>query len=112
MGLVFDAQDCICTHFPSAHDDGFGCTEQGCACLAGWSFDDLFDDLTAQERTTLISKMTSAAVQFRAEYDRLYRTPASVLAGYGISPETGVLVTDWLMAATDIAPIIRELVRT
>ena len=111
MGLVFDAQECSCMHPPSAHDDGFGCTEQGCPCLAGWSFDDLFDNLTAQERTTLISKMTSAAVQFRAEYDRLYRTPASVLAGYGISPETGALVTDWLMAATDIAPIIRELVR-
>lgn len=31
---------CTCDHPASAHDDGFGCTEQRgewpCPCLAGW----------------------------------------------------------------------------
>jgi hypothetical protein len=38
MTVVFDDHECTCEHPPSAHDDGFGCTERGCDCLAGWSF--------------------------------------------------------------------------
>ena len=71
----------------------------------------MFDNLTVTERITLTGKITSAAAQFRAEYDRLYQTPASVLAGYGISPESGVLVSDWLECSRDASEIIRELVR-
>lgn len=31
---------CICEHPDSAHDDGFGCTEPECECLAQWDWVD------------------------------------------------------------------------
>jgi hypothetical protein len=39
MSVMFDAHECTCEHPPTAHDDGFGCTERGCECLAGWRLD-------------------------------------------------------------------------
>jgi hypothetical protein len=36
--IVFDEHLCVCPDAPSLHDDGFGCTVEGCDCLAGWSF--------------------------------------------------------------------------
>lgn len=37
MTIVFDDHLCACPHPPGSHDDGFGCTEEPCPCLAGWS---------------------------------------------------------------------------
>jgi hypothetical protein len=46
--IVFEADLCNCDHAPSAHDDGFGCTEPDCQaegcicpCLAGWAWEDV-----------------------------------------------------------------------
>jgi len=39
MSIIFEDWRCECQHPPSAHDDGFGCTEPGCPCLAGWRFE-------------------------------------------------------------------------
>ena len=33
---VFNEADCICVHDATVHDDGFGCTEPECNCLARW----------------------------------------------------------------------------
>jgi hypothetical protein len=30
---------CTCDHPESWHDDGFGCTEQDCECLASWTIE-------------------------------------------------------------------------
>lgn len=32
----FRDEDCTCDHPAYVHDDGFGCTEEGCTCLADW----------------------------------------------------------------------------
>lgn len=34
----FMDEDCCCQHFANEHDDGFGCTVDGCPCVAGWEF--------------------------------------------------------------------------
>jgi hypothetical protein len=34
--IEFEEERCECYHPPEAHDDGFGCTEEGCPCLAQW----------------------------------------------------------------------------
>ena len=36
MNAVFEDEACTCDHMSYVHDDGFGCTEPGCECLAGW----------------------------------------------------------------------------
>lgn len=35
---VFEEEKCVCDDPWSLHDDGFGCTVAGCACLAGWEW--------------------------------------------------------------------------
>jgi hypothetical protein len=36
---TFNEADCTCEHDATAHDDGFGCTEPECPCLAQWHFE-------------------------------------------------------------------------
>lgn len=34
--IAFSDHECTCDHDSSVHDDGFGCTEPECPCLAGF----------------------------------------------------------------------------
>jgi hypothetical protein len=36
--VIFEDWRCECAHSPHSHDDGFGCMEPGCPCLAQWGF--------------------------------------------------------------------------
>lgn len=36
LEISFDDAACTCEHGHWAHDDGFGCTERDCPCIAGW----------------------------------------------------------------------------
>ena len=36
--IEFEEHLCTCDHSSSVHDDGFGCTQIGCDCLAGWAW--------------------------------------------------------------------------
>jgi len=38
MTPEFDEHLCVCEHGPTVHDDGFGCTEPDCMCMAQWSW--------------------------------------------------------------------------
>jgi hypothetical protein len=33
---AFEDVNCSCPHAPDEHDDGFGCTAEGCECVATW----------------------------------------------------------------------------
>ena len=37
--IVFGDFECTCEHDPGAHDDGFGCTDPECPCVAMWYWD-------------------------------------------------------------------------
>jgi hypothetical protein len=39
--IRFQDELCECEHPATVHDDGFGCTEPGCPCLAQWELDQL-----------------------------------------------------------------------
>ena len=38
--IEFQEEACSCAHAQLAHDDGFGCTEPECPCIAQWVWGD------------------------------------------------------------------------
>jgi hypothetical protein len=71
--------------------------------------DQWYAGLNSRERAVLAAKLGRATGRLMAEYEALSGTPASVLAGYGIGPRFGVLVSDWLICGVDCAQAQADL---
>jgi hypothetical protein len=91
----FDTPSCTCYHLESDHDDGGGCTVEGCLCVAGWSWDDrtlagLASAPTCLDGTAFDRELAAQVAEWSRQQDRdAADFTARMWAVIGHQPEEG-----------------------